>query len=102
MSIEPKPRSLNHLWTTAQVVGVVVTLTGFTPDRWMTVFLGAVKLPDWLFAGVDMRFIAVGVGVAIIAADAIFRHRGGRQRQISAAERLARKAAAMAPGFDWR
>jgi len=38
MSIEPKPRPLNPLWTTAQVVGVVVTLTGFTSDRWMTIF----------------------------------------------------------------
>lgn len=75
MSPEPKPRPLNHLWNTAQVVGVVVTLTGFTPDRWMTAFLDSVKLPDWLFAGIDVRFIAVGVGVAIIAVDAFLRHR---------------------------
>ncbi len=85
MSTEPKPRPLNHLWTTAQIVGVVVTLTGFTPDRWMTVFLDAVKLPDWLFAGIDPRFVAVGVGVAIIAADAFLRHR--RQSQPSLAAR---------------
>ncbi|MGK2913144.1 MAG: tetratricopeptide repeat protein [Porticoccaceae bacterium] len=88
MSVEPKPRPLDHLWTTAQVVGVVVTLTGFTPDRWMTYFLDAVKLPDSLrdslFAGFDVRFIAVGVGVAIIAADAIFRNRRRRQQQIPA------------------
>lgn len=80
MSPEPKPRPLNHLWNTAQVVGVVVTLTGLTPDRWMTAFLDAVKLPDALVAGVDVRFIAVGVGVAIIAADAILRHRRQRTR----------------------
>ncbi len=51
----------------------------------MTVFLDAVKLPDWLFAGVDVRFIAVGVGVAIIAADAFLRHRRGSQQQFHAA-----------------
>ncbi|MFP5414297.1 MAG: tetratricopeptide repeat protein [Gammaproteobacteria bacterium] len=85
MSPEPKPRPLNHLWNTAQVVGVVVTLTGLTPDRWMTAFLDAVKLPDWLFAGIDVRFIAVGIGVAIIATDAFLRHRRASQQQFHAA-----------------
>ncbi|MGE3297072.1 MAG: hypothetical protein AB7I68_06935, partial [Porticoccaceae bacterium] len=84
MSPDPKPRPLNHLWNTAQVVGVVVTLTGFTPERWMTAFLDAVKLPDALLAGVDVRFIAVGVGVAIIAVDAFLRHRRGSQQPFEA------------------
>ncbi|MGE3298000.1 MAG: hypothetical protein AB7I68_11710 [Porticoccaceae bacterium] len=84
MSPDPKPRPLNHLWNTAQVVGVIVTLTGFTPERWMTAFLDAVKLPDWLLAGIDVRFIAVGVGVAIIAVDAFLRHRRGSQQPFEA------------------
>lgn len=88
MSTDPKPRPLDHLWTTAQVVGVVVTLTGFTPDRWVTYFLDAVRLPDSLrdslLSGVDLRVIAVGVGVVIIAADAIYRNRKRGQQQISA------------------
>ncbi len=83
MSVDPKPRPLNHLWNTAQAVGVIVTLTGFTPDRWMTAFLEAVKLPDWLFAGIDPRFIAVGIGVAIIAADAFLRHRKRPQQSLA-------------------
>ncbi len=89
MNAEPKPRPLNHLWNTAQAVGVIVTLTGFTPDRWMTVFLDAVKLPDWLFAGIDVRFIAVGVGVAIIAADAFLRHRRQSQPSLAAQQVVA-------------
>jgi adenylate cyclase len=79
MSVEPKPRPLRHLWNTARVVGVIVTLTGFTPDRWMAAILDAVKLPDnlrdSLVGSFDPRFIAVGIGVAIIAVDAILRHR---------------------------
>ncbi|MGE3972728.1 MAG: hypothetical protein AB7E78_15385 [Porticoccaceae bacterium] len=61
-----------------------MTLTGFTPDRWMTAFLGVVKLPDALLAGVDVRFIAVGVGVAIIAVDAFLRHRRRSQPSFEA------------------
>lgn len=97
MSAKPKPRPLNHLWNTAQAVGVVVTLTGFTPDRWMTIILDAVKLPDnlrdSLFGSFDLRFVAVGVGVAIIAVDAILRHR----RHLSIAPGTAMPSVDVAP-----
>ena len=89
MNVDPKQRPIHHLWNTVQVVGVIVTLTGLTPDIWITYFIEAVRLPEGLrdlfFGSIDVRFIAVGIGVAIIGGDVLFRNHRYRRQQIPAA-----------------
>lgn len=70
MSVDPKPRPLNHLWTTAReylthwfTAGVILTLTGFTPDHWVERLFHGLKLDNLRDAlpAVDYRLLAVGV-----------------------------------------
>ncbi len=56
------------------VAGVIVTVTGFTPDHWVEKLLHYLQLwglgasmPD-----LDYRLLAVGAGVAIITANIVF------------------------------
>ena len=62
---------LTH-WFTA---GVILTLTGFTPDHWVERLFHAANLDSLLAAlpAMDYRLIAVGAGVALTTGSALFR-----------------------------
>lgn len=65
MSVEPKPRPLNHLWNTAQVAGIIVSLTGLTPDRRISAFLDFVQLP----AGFSWGYLTLGMSLTASGRD---------------------------------
>ncbi len=75
---------LGRVWHTAKeylthwvVAGVIVTMTGFTPDHWIANLFHAVNLDSLRQAlpSADYRLIAVGVGVAVVTGDFLFRRR---------------------------
>ncbi|MGK2940299.1 MAG: tetratricopeptide repeat protein [Immundisolibacter sp.] len=104
MSVEPKPRPLAHLWETAKeyvthwfTAGVILTLTGFTPDHWVERLFHGLHLDALRDAlpAVDYRLLVVGIGVAISTCALIFQNRRGRKEQLAAA---LVSSAAPAPG----
>jgi hypothetical protein len=104
MSVDPKPRPLSHLWTTAKeylthwfTAAAILTLTGFTPDHWVERLFHAVNLDGILesLPAVDYRLLAVGVGVAVSTCALIFQGRRGCKDQLAAA---LVPTAAVAPG----
>jgi TolB-like protein len=73
----------HHFWTTARefvthwaVAGAVLALTGFAPDHWFASLLEHIDIPDALrrLPPMDYRLVAVGLGVAIIVGDVLFRN----------------------------
>lgn len=81
---------LRHVLTTAReflthwvVAGIVLTLTGFTPDHWIAHVLHYLKLPDEsrssFLSAIDFRLLAVGAGVALITGNVLWRDRQRRQ-----------------------
>lgn len=73
----------------AFVGGLVLVLTGLTPEHWMAHALQAIHLPEglslsWL-AGLDLRLVLFALGITIIVADALWR----RHRTERVATRLA-------------
>ncbi len=94
MSVEPKPRPLAHLWETAKeylthwfTAGVILTLTGFTPDHWVERLFHALRLDSLRdsLPAVDYRLLAVGVGVAISTCALVFQSRRGRKEPLAVA-----------------
>ena len=82
---------LTH-WFTA---GVILTLTGFTPDHWVERLFHALKLDDLRdsLPAVDYRLLVVGVGVAVSTCALIFQSRRGRKDPLAAALASHRRAA---------
>lgn len=74
---------LTH-WFTA---GVILTLTGFTPDHWVERLFHALKLDGILesLPVVDYRLLAVGVGVAVSTCALIFQSRRGHKESLAVA-----------------
>jgi adenylate cyclase len=84
------PSRAAHLWETARVHastafvgGLVLVLTGFTPEHWVAYVFHASYLPEGLFSrwpsGLDPRLVVVALGIAIIVADVLWRrHRTER------------------------
>jgi TolB-like protein len=70
-----------HL-SNAVIGGVFLMLTGFTPEHWIVEFLHAIHLSPEFFRslslGIDPRFLAVIVGVAVIVGDSLLRPRGAK------------------------
>ena len=73
-----------HVWETARVHastafvgGLVLVLTGFTPEHWVANAFHALQLPEGLFSrwpsSLDPRLIVVLLGIAIIVADVLWR-----------------------------
>ncbi len=94
MSDGPQPPPLKHVLATAReylthwfTAGVILTLTGFTPDHWVERLFHAVNLDGILesLPAVDYRLLAVGVGVAVSTCALVFRSRRGRKAQLVAA-----------------
>jgi adenylate cyclase len=70
-----------HL-SNAVVGGLILMLTGFTPEHWFVAAIEAVHLPSdalksWPF-GLDPRILLVLFGMAIIVADQLLRRRAAR------------------------
>lgn len=69
------------------VAGVILTLTGFAPDHWIAYILQFVEVPDGItpsfFSAVDFRLIAVGAGMALIAADVMVQNRNRRKEAVA-------------------
>ena len=89
MSADHPSTPLKHLWTTAReylthwfTAGVIVTLTGFTPDHWVANFFHAIKLDDIRdsLPAADYRLMVVGVGV-IVSTFAVIFQIGRTQKQ---------------------
>lgn len=86
------------------VAGVILTLTGFSPDHWVAGLFNRLSIPasvrhGWL-AAFDVRVALVAIGVAIIAWDVLRRSQQQKQKASLAAE-LARapdRIAAVASG----
>lgn len=85
---------LKHVLTTAReylthwfTAGVILTLTGFTPDHWVERLFHALKLDDLRdsLPAVDYRLLAVGVGVAVSTCALIFQNRRARKAPLAAA-----------------
>ena len=81
MSAEQQPLQ-QRIWHLAReylthwaIAGVILTLTGFTPDHWVERFLHFARLPDdfSLFSGIDFRHAAVGVGVVLLTGSLLVR-----------------------------
>lgn len=83
MSAEHPTRSLKRVagkareyLTSWAIAGVTLTLTGFTPDLWVANALRLLKLPGdsglALPAGLDLRVLLVGTGVALVTGNAVF------------------------------
>jgi len=87
-----------HLWamarvhaSTAFVGGLVLVLTGFTPEHWVAYAFQAFHLPVGLFSrwpsSLDPRLIVVLLGIAIIVADVLWRrHRTQGAPQLQPAD----------------
>jgi adenylate cyclase len=71
---------LTH-WT---VAGLVVTLTGFTPDHWIAHALHEVPsgVRNLFPGGIDYRLVVVALGVLMIVADTVLRNWRRRKRAV--------------------
>ncbi len=81
MSAEQQPLH-QRIWHMAReylthwaIAGVILTLTGFTPDHWVERMLHLAHLPDdfSLFSGIDFRHAAVGMGVVLLTGSLLVR-----------------------------
>jgi TolB-like protein len=86
------------------IAGVILTLTGFSPDHWVAGLFNRLSIPasirhGWL-AAFDVRVALVAIGVAIIAWDVLRRSRQQKQKALLAAEpaRAPDRVAAVASG----
>jgi TolB-like protein/Tfp pilus assembly protein PilF len=73
-----------HL-SNAVVGGLIVMLTGFSPEDWFVHFMQAIHVPadtlkSWSF-GLDPRVLLVLFGVAIIIGDQLLRRRAARSQE---------------------
>jgi len=71
-----------RLWHTAKeylthwfVAGVIVTMTGFTPDHWIAHVFHAVNLDQLRGVFADYKFLAVYIGVTFLIVDGVVRYR---------------------------
>ncbi|MEQ1888933.1 MAG: tetratricopeptide repeat protein [Alphaproteobacteria bacterium] len=89
---------MGRVWHTAKeymthwvVAGVIVTITGFTPDHWVANLFHAVNLDSLRDAlpSADYRLIAVGVGVAVVTGDFLLRSRKRHKAQAAPATGIA-------------
>jgi pimeloyl-ACP methyl ester carboxylesterase len=83
--------------THAAIGGAIVTLTGFAPEEWLARVVHATHLPEDMLhlwsADIDLRTVAVVVGVAVIVGDAMWRKRSLRLAAASAAAEVAHAVA---------
>ncbi len=93
MSSDPPASPRNPLWHTAKeylthwfVAGVIVTLTGFTPDHWVANVFHAVKLDSLRGVFSEYQFLAVYIGVTFLIVDAVVRNRGRQFEPAAVAE----------------
>ena len=107
MTASHQSSPLKRQWTTAReylthwlTAGLILTLTGFTPDHWVERLVHYLRLPDGfsLFLGVDFRHIAAGVGVTLITGDILYRN--WRGRKVSPALAIATPLVAASPLTD--
>ncbi len=82
MSSDPPAPPHNPLWHTAKeylthwfVAGVIVTLTGFTPDHWVAHVFHAVNLDSLRGVFSEYQFLAVYIGVTFLIVDVVVRNR---------------------------
>lgn len=90
MNSEPIPSKRKRLLVTAHeylthwfIAGIIVTLTGFTPDHWVAHFFHYTGLSEAVLHSIfpaDYRMLAVGVGIAVVTGDIFFKNRRRRQR----------------------
>jgi adenylate cyclase len=94
MTTDQPTAPIKRLWHTAReylthwaAAGVIVALTGFTPDHWIAHLFHYLNL-DTVFDKlpvIDFRLLAVSLGVAVVVGDILIRnHRIASQRPASA------------------
>ena len=78
---------VQNLWLIAQIAAVVITIFGFAPKEWVIAVFRGTETPGGLafFSGVDFRYIAVALGVALFAASTLIRNHG-RGKTLAAAQ----------------
>jgi TolB-like protein len=77
--------AVGHVWekarehaTNAFIGGSILVLTGFTPEHWVAEIFHKLHLPEGLTrwaSGVDLRVALVGLGIAVMVVDALWRRR---------------------------
>jgi len=82
MSSDPHPSPQGRLWHGAKeylthwfIAGVIVTLTGFTPDHWVAHVFHAVNLDSLRGMFIQYQFLAVYIGVTFLIVDGVVRYR---------------------------
>ena len=71
--------------TTAMIGGLVLMLTGFSPEHWFVEAMHAIHLPKTWSLGIDPRILLVSLGVAVIVGDQLLRRRTAPQDGIAGA-----------------
>ena len=102
MSSDPAAKR-NQVWHTAKeylthwfVAGVIVTLTGFTPDHWVAHVFHVVNLDSLRGVFSEYQFLAIYIGVTFLIVDAVVRNRVRRLEPAPAVAEASGFAAASA------
>ena len=71
--------------TSAMIGGLVLMLTGFSPEDWFVEAMHAIHLPKAWSLGIDPRILLVTLGVAVIVGDQLLRRRSASQAGLAGA-----------------
>ena len=107
MSSDPPAPPHNPLWHTAKeylthwfVAGVIVTLTGFTPDHWVAHVFHVVNLDSLRGVFSEYQFLAIYIGVTFLIVDVVVRNRYRQPEPAATAPALADASGFVAASVD--